>query len=66
MLQMSGMWRQNKEEIREWLNTKEILFAVDQNQNPWINAEEWLQRYVFKYLHEIFFADFPNVLAEWV
>jgi hypothetical protein len=65
-LQMRGMWRPTKEEIREWWNTKEIEFAVDQNHNPWINAKEWLQRYVFTYLHEIFFVDFLNVLEEWI
>jgi hypothetical protein len=63
---MRGMWRPTKEEIREWWNTKEIEFAVDQNHNPRINAEEWLQRYVFTDLHEIFFVDFSNVLVEWI
>jgi hypothetical protein len=35
---MRGMWRSTKEEIKEWLNNKEIDFAVDQNHNPRINA----------------------------
>ena len=52
------MWRPTKEEIRQWLDTKEIKFVVDQNKNPRINAEKWIQRYVFTDLHEIFFADF--------
>jgi hypothetical protein len=52
------MWRPTKEEIGQWLDTKEIKFVVDQNKNPWINTEKWLQRYVFTDLHEIFFADF--------
>jgi hypothetical protein len=63
---MKGMWRPTKEEIREWLNTKEIDFVLDHNQNPWMNAKEWLQRYAFIDLHEIFFIDFLNVLAEWI
>jgi hypothetical protein len=52
---MRGMWRPTKEEIGQWLNTKGDQFVVDQNKNPWINAEEWIQRYVFTDLHEIFF-----------
>jgi hypothetical protein len=63
---MRGMWRPTKEDIREWLNTKEIEFAVDQNHNIIINVEEWLQRYVFTNFHEIGFAEFPNNLAKWI
>jgi hypothetical protein len=39
---MRGMWRSTKEEIKEWWNTKEIEFVVDQNHNPRINVKEWL------------------------
>jgi hypothetical protein len=63
---MRGMWRPTKEDIKEWWNTKEIKFVLYQNKNPKISAEEWLQRYVFTYLHEFFFVDFLNVLAEWI
>jgi hypothetical protein len=31
-----------------------------------INLEQWLQRYVFTDLHEIFFVDFPNILTKWI
>jgi hypothetical protein len=55
-----------KEDIGQWLDMKEIEFVVDQNKNPWISVEKWLQRYVFTNLHEIFFVDFSNILAEWI
>jgi hypothetical protein len=42
------------------------MFDVDQNKNPQINTEKWLQRYVFTDLHEIFFIDFMNILVEWI
>jgi hypothetical protein len=45
---------------------KEHEFSRSQNKNPQISSEQWLQRYVFTYLHEIFFVDFPNVLTEWI
>jgi hypothetical protein len=60
------MWRPTKEEIRHWLETKEHEFSKDQNKNLLTVSEQWLQRYVFKYLHEIFFVDFSNVLTKWV
>jgi hypothetical protein len=52
---MRGMWRPTKEDIIQWLNMKKIKFVVDQNTNPHINTEEWIQRYVFTYLHDFFF-----------
>jgi hypothetical protein len=59
------MWRPTKEEIGWWLEMKECEFSRDQNKNPY-QSEKWLQRYVFTDLHEIFFTDFPIVLAEWL
>jgi hypothetical protein len=43
---MRRMWMPTKEDIRDWWNTKDIDFSIDQNHNPRINMEEWLQRYV--------------------
>jgi hypothetical protein len=60
------MWRSTKEENGEWLETKEHEFSRNQNKNPRIRSDKWLQRYVFSYLHEIFFVNFSNVLAEWM
>jgi hypothetical protein len=55
-----------KEHIEQSLDVKEIDFTIDKNKNPWISAEIWLQRYMFKYLHEIFFIEFSNILVEWI
>jgi hypothetical protein len=63
---MRVMWRPIKEEIIYWWKTKYIDFSLEKNHNKWINAKDWLQRYVFTYLHEIFFVDFMNVLEEWI
>ena len=60
------MWRQDKEDIGWWLETKECGFARDQNKNLQISREQWLQRYIFTNLHEILFVDFPIVLDEWL
>jgi hypothetical protein len=55
---MRGMWRTTNDDIKEWWNTKEIEFDVDQNHNPRISAKEWLQMYVFTDFHEVFFVEF--------
>jgi len=48
------------------LDMKNIELVVDHNKNPWISAEKWIQRHVFTNLHEIFFIDFINILAELI
>jgi hypothetical protein len=60
------MWRPNKEEIGKWLDAKEIKFFIDHNKNPWRSVDKCLRRYVFIDFHEIFFAKFSNIFAEWI
>ena len=37
-------------------------FAVQENRNPQVSKEQWLERYVYTEIHEIFFASFPSEL----
>jgi len=60
------MWRPTREEIEEWLEKKEIKFAKRENINPRYDAKRWLYKYINSYLHEIFFVEFPIILAEWL
>ena len=60
------MWVPSKEEINAWVELKERTFAAEENHNPNINTEEWLQRYLFTDLHEIFFCEFPLIFKEWI
>ena len=48
------------------MESKEREFVEQENRNPRLSIEEWLQRYIFTDLHEIFFATFPIVLHEWL
>jgi hypothetical protein len=58
-------WRLTKKRsLNGWKGRRE--FSQGENRNPQINDEQWLQRYVFTDLHEIFFGEFPNILAEWL
>jgi hypothetical protein len=31
-----------------------------------MSDKQWMQRYVFMDLHEIFFGEFPKILTEWL
>jgi hypothetical protein len=31
-----------------------------------MSNKKWMQRYVFTYLHEIFFGEFPKIMTEWL
>lgn len=48
-----------------WIEQKERAFSQEQHQNPRINTEEWLQRYLFTNLHKIFFVEFLIIFYEW-
>jgi hypothetical protein len=32
----------------------------------WVNVKEWKGRYLYSDLHELFFAEFPCLLHEWL
>jgi hypothetical protein len=59
-------WRLTKKEITEWIERKEREFDRKENRNPWMKNEQWMQRYVYIVLHEIFYGEFPIILAEWL
>jgi hypothetical protein len=37
-----------------------------ENKNPQMSDKQWMQRYVFTDLHEIFFDEFPKILTKWL
>jgi hypothetical protein len=59
-------WRPTKKEIVEWMEMKEQEFSRGENRNPWMINKQWLQRYVFTELHDIFFGEFMIILMEWL
>ena len=59
-------WHPSKEEIENQVEAKEKEFAEKENKNPKLSLEDWLQRYLFTDLHEIFFATFPYELQAWL
>ena len=59
-------WNPSKEEIENWVEAKEREFVEQENINPRISAKDWLQRYIFSDIHEVFFATFFTVLHAWL
>ena len=59
-------WHLSKEEIENWVEAKEKVFAKKENRNTRLSAEDWLQRYIFTDVHGIFFATFPSELHAWL
>jgi hypothetical protein len=64
---IEGMfWRSTKKDIVKWMERKEREFSRGENRNPQMSDEQWLQRYVFTELHDIFFGEFMIILIEWL
>ena len=59
-------WNPSKEEIENWVEAKEKEFTEQENRNLRLFAKDWLQRYIFNDLHEIFFTTFPSELHAWL
>jgi hypothetical protein len=59
-------WRPTKKEITDWLEIKERYFTQQENRNPQMSDKQWMQKYVFTDLHEIFFHKFPKILTKWL
>ena len=63
---MSHHWNSTKKGIEKWLDRKIHEFAAQENKNPCLSKEEWLNRYLYMKIHEIFFYTFPIELYEWL
>lgn len=55
-----------KKEIEEWLDKKIHEFTTQENTNPQVSKEQWLERYLYTEIHKIFFSSFPSELYEWI
>ena len=59
-------WNPTKKGLEEWLDRKIHDFTTQENRNPRLSKEEWLDCYLYMEIHEIFFASFPSELYEWI
>jgi len=51
---MSYHWNPTKKENEDWLDRKIREFIAQENKNPWLTKEQWLDRYLYTEIHEIF------------
>jgi hypothetical protein len=56
----------SKTEIQKWIEELERDFIEAQNKNPTIFTKDWLGRYIFTDVHEIFFAGVHKELYKWL
>ena len=59
-------WHLAKEELNQWVESKEREFAIKENKNPRLSTEAWLQKHIFTDLHEIFFVTYAIQLYDWL
>jgi hypothetical protein len=56
----------SKTEIQKWIEDQEKDFVEAQNKNPNLSIEDFLGRYIFTDIHEIFFGGIHKELYEWI
>jgi hypothetical protein len=59
-------WFPSKKKIQNWIEDQEKDFVEAQNKNPNISTEDWLERYIFTDIHEIFFGGIHQEIYEWL
>jgi hypothetical protein len=59
-------WFPSKTKIQKWIEDQEKYFAKAQNKNHNLSTEDWLGRYIFTNIHEIFFGGIHQELYEWL
>ena len=59
-------WNPTKKEIKGWLDRRIHEFTAQENKSPRLSKEQWLDRYLYMEIHEIFFASFPTKLYKWI
>ena len=60
------MWHPIKEELEDWLDAKTLAFAQEESATTRFSVERCLDDYIYFDIHEIFFAEFPVILHEWL
>ena len=50
------IWRPSVKEISDWVEDTYLKFAEQENKDPHRSIDDFLQRYVFTDIYEIFFA----------
>ena len=58
--------RSSVKEIGDWVEATYQKFVEQENKDPRHSSDEFLQRYVFTNIYEIFFASIHIELHQWL
>ena len=59
-------WHPTRDELNQWLVSKEKEFVKQENKSPRLSTEDWLQKHIYTNLHTIFFVTYGNELYDWL
>jgi hypothetical protein len=59
-------WFPSKTKIQKWIKDQEKNFAKAQKNNPNLSIEDWLGRFIFTDIYNIFFGGIHQDLYEWI
>ena len=59
-------WHPMKPEIQYWVDFKSLEFTQEESEGSWLSPTEWLEKYLYIDIHDIFFSEFSIVLYEWL
>jgi hypothetical protein len=59
-------WFPSKTKTQKWIEDQEKDFTEAQNKNPNLRSKDWLEKYIFTDIHEIFFGGIHQELYEWL
>ena len=59
-------WRPSIKEISDWVEATYKKSAEQENKDPRCSSDEFLQRYVFANIYEIFFGSIHIELHQWL
>jgi hypothetical protein len=59
-------WHPYREEIQDWLTTKEHYFSLQETQGIKVNVKKWKDGYLYIDMHELSLVEFPCSLHEWL
>ena len=59
-------WRPSVKEISDWIEDTYLKFAEQENKDPYRSSDDFLQRYIFSDIYEIFFGSIHIELHQWL
>ena len=59
-------WRPSVKEISDWIEETYLKFAEQENKDARRSSDDFLQRYIFSDIYEIFFGSIHIELHQWL